>query len=122
MTARETKQPGAVLVIDDEPVVVDVLRTVLGKQGYRIDAGTDAAGCRDLLESGGEWDVLLLDVMLPDANGLEVLRWIHERRPELAVVMITAEPPSLSWQQSYSFSGSTMRLQLSYSSRSKVSP
>ena len=90
MTARDSQQPGAVLVIDDEPVVVDVLRTVLGKQGYRIDAGTDAAGCRDLLESEGEWDVLLLDVMLPDANGLEVLRWIHERRPELAVVMITA--------------------------------
>jgi DNA-binding NtrC family response regulator len=82
--------PGSILVIDDEPVVVDVLRGVLGKLGYRIDSGGDAAACREMLESGREWDVLLLDVMLPDANGIDVLKWAHDRRPELSVVMITA--------------------------------
>jgi DNA-binding NtrC family response regulator len=79
-----------VLVLDDEAVVVDVLRGVLGRQGYALDAAADAATARGFLESDVEWDVLLLDVMLPDADGMQVLRWVRERRPELAVVMITA--------------------------------
>ena len=81
---------GRVLVIDDEPVVVDVLRGVLGKQGYEVEAGGDAAACRSLIESGDDWDLLLLDVMLPDVNGMQVLQWVREKRPELSVVMITA--------------------------------
>jgi two-component system response regulator PilR (NtrC family) len=82
--------PARLLLIDDEPVVVDVLQGVLGKQGYGIDVGSDGASCQEWIESGGEWDALLLDVMLPDADGLQVLGWVREHRPELAVVMITA--------------------------------
>jgi DNA-binding NtrC family response regulator len=81
---------GRVLVIDDEPIVVDVLRTVLGAQGFEVTAGADAAACRRLIDSDVAWDVLLLDVMLPDADGMQILEWVREARPELAVVMITA--------------------------------
>jgi len=81
---------GRILVIDDEPVVVDVLCTVLGTAGHVVEVGTDAAACRRLVESETAWDLLLLDVMLPDADGLQVLEWVRETRPELAVVMITA--------------------------------
>jgi DNA-binding NtrC family response regulator len=86
----EDAAPGRILVIDDEPVVVDVLRGVLGKQGHAIDAAGSAAACRELLEASRAWELLLLDVMLPDAHGIDVLRWVHDRQPELAVVMITA--------------------------------
>ncbi|MCP3979721.1 MAG: sigma-54-dependent Fis family transcriptional regulator [bacterium] len=88
-TARQGAQADRVLVIDDEPVVIDVLRGLLGKQGLDVEFASDAAGGRSVLESA-DWDAVLLDVMLPDANGLEVLRWIRERYPDLAVVMITA--------------------------------
>jgi DNA-binding NtrC family response regulator len=80
---------GRVLVIDDEPVVVDVLRQLLSKQGYEVQIAGDAAAGRQSIE-GLEWDVILLDVMLPDADGMQLLRWIRERYPNLAVVMITA--------------------------------
>ena len=80
----------SILVIDDEPVVADVLRRLLGKEGYRIEVAPDAAAARVLLESDVPWGAALLDVMLPDADGLTVLRWIREHRPEIAVVMITA--------------------------------
>jgi len=80
---------GRVLVIDDEPVVVDVLLQLLTKQGYEIQVAADAAAGRQSLEER-TWDVVLLDVMLPDADGMELLRWIRERHPNLAVVMITA--------------------------------
>ncbi len=82
--------PGRILVVDDEPVVGDVLRTVLNPEGHRIEIAVDAASGRAALESGGPWDALLLDVMLPDEDGLDVLRWVRGSQPELAVVVITA--------------------------------
>ena len=82
-------EDGRVLVIDDEPVVVDVLCRLLNKQGYDVQVAGDAAAGRQSLEEQ-TWDAVLLDVMLPDADGMQLLRWIRERNPDLAVVMITA--------------------------------
>jgi DNA-binding NtrC family response regulator len=79
-----------ILVIDDEPVVVDVLRRLLEKAGWTVEIASDAAAARARLESDVEYGAVLLDVMLPDSDGLTVLRWIREQRPELTVVMITA--------------------------------
>jgi len=79
-----------ILVIDDEAVVADVLAGVLGREGHDVRVAVDASGGRGMLENEGPWDVLLLDVMLPDADGLDVLRWVRENQPDLAVVMITA--------------------------------
>ena len=78
-----------VLVVDDEPIVVDVLKNVLGKDGHVVDVAPDGATGRALL-ARSQWDVLLLDVMLPDADGLEMLSWVREHDPDLAVVVITA--------------------------------
>jgi DNA-binding NtrC family response regulator len=87
--SRELEQ-GKILVVDDEPVVVDVLRTLLTRDGHRVHSAGDAAEGRRLLEEESGWDAVLLDVMLPDADGLAVLRWIRETSPDIAVVLITA--------------------------------
>ena len=77
-----------VLVIDDEPVVCDAVRRVLGAEGLRVATASDgvmglghaaAATCR----------LVLLDLMLPDRSGFEVLRAFRARRPDLPVVVIT---------------------------------
>jgi len=81
---------GHILIVDDEPVVTDVLGTLLRKEGHEVLSASDAATGRAMLESEGPWDAVLLDVMLPDANGLDVLRWIRDRDPDTAVVMLTA--------------------------------
>jgi DNA-binding NtrC family response regulator len=78
-----------VLVIDDEPVVVEVLDDLLSADGYEVRVAVDGGAGRAMLEHE-RWDALLLDVMLPDQDGLDLLRWTHERFPDLAVVMITA--------------------------------
>lgn len=78
------------LVVDDEPIVGEVLRTLLRRDGFFVEVVQDAASGRAALEGEGPWDALLLDVMLPDVDGLEVLRWARGRMPELAVVVITA--------------------------------
>jgi len=81
---------GRILIVDDEPVVTDVLGTLLRKEGHEVFAASDAGTGRAVLESEGPWDAVLLDVMLPDANGLDVLRWIRERDADTAVLMLTA--------------------------------
>jgi DNA-binding NtrC family response regulator len=86
----EPVAPARVAVIDDEPVVGDVLRGVLGRDGHEVHIAADAASGRAMLEDHGPWDACLVDVMLPDADGLQVLHWLRERQPDLAVVMITA--------------------------------
>jgi DNA-binding NtrC family response regulator len=80
---------GTVLVIDDEPVLQDVLGALLKGDGFEyLQATTAADGQRVLREE--EVDVVLLDLMLPDRSGLELLPDIKEFDPHLPVVVITA--------------------------------
>ncbi len=78
-----------VLVIDDEPVVQDVLARILGRAGY---ASSEAGTCRDGLRvlAEGKHDLVILDVMLPDGNGVDVLRAIKKTDKDLPVIMMTA--------------------------------
>jgi DNA-binding NtrC family response regulator len=80
---------GTVLVIDDEPVLQDVLGSLLTGDGYDyLQATTAADGLQILREE--EVDVVLLDLMLPDRSGLDLLPDIKEFDPHLPVVVITA--------------------------------
>ncbi len=78
-----------VLLIEDEPGIVDFVRRGLEGQGFRVAAEIDGlAGERAALEDG--IDVVVLDLMLPGRSGLEVLGTLHEARPELPVIVLTA--------------------------------
>ncbi len=77
------------LVVDDEEVIRDVLQTLLEREGYDVTAACDAAEALSLFEAE-PYDVVLLDLMLPDRPGLEVLREIRRRDPDAAVVIVTA--------------------------------
>jgi DNA-binding NtrC family response regulator len=80
---------GTVLIIDDEPVLQDVLGSLLTGDGFDCQQATTAEdGMRLLREE--EIDVVLLDLMLPDRSGLEVLPDIKAYDPHLPVVVITA--------------------------------
>jgi len=78
-----------ILIIDDEPVLQDVLSTLLRREGFQVaQALTAADGLRQAEE--GEVDLVLLDLMLPDKPGTEVLTELKARDPEVVVVVITA--------------------------------
>ncbi len=80
---------GTILVIDDEPVLQDVIGTLLTARGFDYHpAQTAGEGMRVLGEE--DIDVILLDLMLPDRNGLEILPEIKAIDPYLPVVVITA--------------------------------
>ena len=77
-----------VLVVDDEPVVVDSIRLVLGAEGLTVAAVPDAesALAHPTLD---RCRLVLCDLMLPGLSGLDALRIMRERRPELPIIMIT---------------------------------
>jgi DNA-binding NtrC family response regulator len=80
---------GSVLVIDDEEIIREALDVLLTGEGYSVvSAATAADGLEQL--TGKNFDAVLLDLMLPDKNGLEVLDDIRRIDDELPVVMITA--------------------------------
>jgi two-component system response regulator PilR (NtrC family) len=79
----------SVLIIDDEEIVREALEALLTGEGYTVhSAGTAEAGLAALAD--GRFDCVLLDLMLPDKNGLEVLEDIKRLDDGLPVVMITA--------------------------------
>src|SRR5690242_6406334 len=80
---------GSILIIDDEEIIREALDALLGAEGYRVvKAATAAEGMEQL--GNQPVDAVLLDLMLPDRNGLEVLDDIRRVDEELPVIMITA--------------------------------
>src|ERR1700674_4621630 len=80
---------GSILVVDDEAEIREGLELLLNSEGYSVaTAETGAAGLARLEEQ--PFDMMLLDVSLPDGNGIELLREVRERAPGLPVVLITA--------------------------------
>jgi DNA-binding response OmpR family regulator len=77
-----------VLVVDDEPVVASSMRRTLNRRGFQVDeafSGNDALN-RILNQM---YDLVLLDMRMPDSSGLELLPTIKKHRPKLPVVMVT---------------------------------
>jgi DNA-binding NtrC family response regulator len=80
---------GAILVIDDEQEIRESLEQLLKLEGYEVNtASTAREGLRKVEER--VLDLVLLDIGLPDSNGLEVLKEIRSDSPDTSVVMITA--------------------------------
>ena len=79
---------GTVLVVDDEPVVRDVVVRYLEQEGYRTLQAGDGETARDLLERETP-SLVVLDLMLPGTDGLALCRWIRARS-QLPVIMVTA--------------------------------
>jgi len=87
MTAPESL--GTILVVDDEEVMRDVLQTLLTEAGYDVVLAEDGAAGLALARKKS-FDAVILDVMLPELGGLEVLDELKKTDPDLVVLMITA--------------------------------
>jgi DNA-binding NtrC family response regulator len=84
-----TETPRKVLIIDDEVSIRFTLKTVLEGSGLVTDAvATGEAGVERLLAE--QFDLALVDKNLPGIDGLEVIRQVREKRPELAMVLMTS--------------------------------
>jgi DNA-binding NtrC family response regulator len=80
-----------VLVIDDEPIVLDSCRRILKQEGFDVNGAFNGReGLKKIEED--RYDAVLVDWKLPEIDGMEVLRIIKKNHPEVIVVMITGYP------------------------------
>ncbi len=85
----ESSSAGCVLIIDDEAAIRESLETLLEMEGYDVQSAATAD--EGLTRIGSRpYDLVLLDLALPDRNGIDLLAELHVHDPQLAVIMITA--------------------------------
>jgi len=88
-TTQAVPIKGRILVVDDEPDIRESLELLLTHEGYAVEAAQNAAEGMHRMESTS-YDLVLLDLMLPDRSGLDVLRDVRERDQETPIFMLTA--------------------------------
>ena len=79
-----------ILVVDDERAVRESLRRALALEGYETELAADGAEALERLHSNGGFDAMLLDVLMPGVDGLEVCRRLRSAGSRLPVLMLTA--------------------------------
>jgi two-component system, OmpR family, copper resistance phosphate regulon response regulator CusR len=78
-----------ILVIEDEPRIMSLLSRAFEAEGFEVDGADNGSdGFERALR--GPYDLVILDLVLPQLDGLRVLRELHRRRPELPVVIVSA--------------------------------
>jgi two-component system response regulator PilR (NtrC family) len=83
------RRNASILVIDDEEIMRDILQTLLEREGYSVRLATNGSDGLDLARSL-PFDAVIVDVMMPGIDGLQVLEELHKQDEELPVIMITA--------------------------------
>ena len=82
-----------ILLVEDEPGIASFVRLELLHEGYQVQVAEDGRQGLELFQEG-QWDLILLDIMLPGINGLEVLRRIR-KLSSVPVILLTARGDTL---------------------------
>jgi len=78
-----------VLVVDDEPIVCQSVEKVLKRKGYEIEQTLTVSAALEILESGRTFDLIVADLMMPQAGGLDLLKALRGGWPQIPVLIIT---------------------------------
>ena len=102
-TAPSSASIRRVLVADDEPHVRRILVTLLEARSLEVEIAVNGTSTMELLESDRRYDVVLLDLMMPGASGLEVLERLRQldHRRDLSVVILTAKGQETDRQRAF---------------------
>ncbi|RME79333.1 MAG: DNA-binding response regulator [Chloroflexi bacterium] len=82
-------ETASILILDDEPHIRHYLAETLSRQGYRVVSAATGTQALELIETQ-EFDLALLDLMLPDISGIEVFSTLRQRWPDTTVIILTA--------------------------------
>jgi signal transduction histidine kinase len=90
---KDTKGIREILVVDDEPVNIQVLKNILSIQNYSVSSAYNGPDALDLVKNGKNFDLILLDVMMPKMSGYEVCKNLRKQYPlfDLPILMLTAK-------------------------------
>lgn len=77
-----------ILVIDDDPEIRSTLKKLLERSGHEVVIAADGRGAETAL-SGSSFDLMVTDIVMPDQDGLEVIRITRAAHPELPIIAIS---------------------------------
>jgi len=89
MSLTDAREKESILIIEDEEGIARILQLELNHEGYRTGLARNGRTGIEMALSG-EWDLILLDVMLPELNGIEVLRRLRQHDKQVPVILLTA--------------------------------
>jgi DNA-binding response OmpR family regulator len=84
-------QSAHILIVDDEPNLLRTIARILQRAGFEVTTASSGKEGLALL-SQHSFDLVYMDIRMPDMNGLEVLKSIHATYPQLAVILVTGQP------------------------------
>ena len=87
--SRRALNPPSVLLVDDEPNIIEVLEIVLQEQGMEVSKASSGRAALDLLRQR-EVDVVISDIRMPDLSGVELLKEVRQFAPDTVFIIITA--------------------------------
>ena len=102
--AQRSTSNGRILIADDEPHIRRILQTLLEMAGFEVDLRHDGTDALEAIKGDDHYDLILLDIMMPGATGLEVLEEIRamEARKSTPVVILTAKGQDADRQAAFS--------------------
>ncbi|NOY26444.1 MAG: response regulator [Oligoflexia bacterium] len=87
-TDAHSERPAHLLIVDDEPVILQILRAVFEDQPYRLTTVSSGQDARSVIDEQG-CDILITDKNLPDIGGLDLLLQAKQRDPTIEVIVVT---------------------------------
>ena len=80
-----------ILVVDDDAAVQMTIRLLLERAGHSVVVASDGRKGLSAFEEGS-FDLLFLDIFMPGMDGLETMRLVHQRRPDIPIIVISGRP------------------------------
>jgi CheY-like chemotaxis protein len=83
--------PRKILVIDDDESNLAVLHALLSQTGHEVEGAPNGAAGLELAEANADFDLIFVDIHLPDIGGIEVIRRLRQQRPDTVIVAATID-------------------------------
>ena len=96
--------PVRILVVDDEPDIRNVLRLLLTSRGYSVEAAANGREALERVQKGGGFDLIILDIMMPEMNGVDACAALREISPA-PVLFLTAKDQDADKQEAFHSGG-----------------
>jgi DNA-binding NtrC family response regulator len=92
MESAGSSPTATVLIVDDDPAMLRYMRTLLELDGYRVETAASGKAAMERVSAGLAPELVLLDVNMPEMDGLQTLRCLLQIRPGLKVIMCSGVP------------------------------
>lgn len=93
MTEQEAETPKQIIIADDDPAILRLVRAILEKEGYEVISARDGKEAYKLLQSGEPFQAAIFDVVMPYIQGTELVKYMQSEKhlKDIPVIMMTAE-------------------------------